>query len=222
MVGQTDTLWQTGGTGRVDQECKVPLGLDAGLRVVAGVARAADAAKVAELAVPLVTEQDDAILREAGLLRGGDGRPEERLLGDEGLGARVPQLEGELIRRVERVRGRDNAAGPEGAQGHDRGVDRVGSVEGEHVGLLPAPDGLETLAKLDRSGAQIGPAVGAPGRTACHQLLGRRKLLLLPPLVVEHHRPQVDIVGDGDVGERRCVRHGERMIDGNYQLTANF
>lgn len=67
-------------------------------------------------------EEDDAIEGEAGFASGCGGGGEVGGLGDEGFGAGVFELEGEFVDRVEGVGGRDDAAGPEGAEGEDWGL----------------------------------------------------------------------------------------------------
>lgn len=109
------------------------------------------------------TQEDDALRR--------DPRPRSRLarlvqklgLRDEGLRAGVAQLEGQLGDRVQRVRGRGDAAGPQAAAGQHGGVDVVGREEGQHVATAPAPLRLEDVApKGGGGGAEAGVRVG-PG-----------------------------------------------------------
>ena len=67
-------------------------------------------------------EEDDAVGREAGFLGGGERGGEVGGLGDEGFCARVAQLEGQLVDRVEGVGRGDGSACPQGAEGEDGGL----------------------------------------------------------------------------------------------------
>ena len=75
--------------------------------------------------VGLGAEEEDAVAGEAGFVGGEEGRWEVGGLGDEAFGARVAELEGQLVGGVERVGGRDDATGPEGAEGEDGGLSVV-------------------------------------------------------------------------------------------------
>ncbi len=75
--------------------------------------------------VGLGAEEEDAVPGEAGLVGGEEGRWEVGGLGDEAFGARVAELEGEFVGCVEGVGGRDDATGPEGAEGEDGGLSVV-------------------------------------------------------------------------------------------------
>lgn len=55
-------------------------------------------------------------------MSGCDGGGEVGGLGDEGFGAGVSELEGELVDGVEGVGGRDDTACPEGAECEDWGL----------------------------------------------------------------------------------------------------
>lgn len=94
----------------------------------------------------LVPEEDDAVLWDAGGFSGAARGGEEGELRDEGFGARVAELEGELVGGVEGVGRGDDGAGPESAEGYQGGVDRVGGVEGEDVAAGGGPVGLEAAA----------------------------------------------------------------------------
>lgn len=162
------------------------------------------------LGVGPLAEQEDAVLGQAGAGGGGASAGQELELGDEGGGAGVGELVGELGLGVEGVRGAGGAGGAQDAAGEDGGVDVVGGVEGEDVAAGPAPLGAEGGGEGGRAGAELGPRVGAVGPLAVGEdLLGRGEGLGEGRLVVaaEEVREDVDL-GDGDGGVEGLVRHG--------------
>ncbi len=151
-VRETHPLGQARGTGRVHEERKVQLGMDPRSRVTPGIASAPEAAEVLQptllVAVTLVTDQYDAVLRYASILGSFEGDRQALALGHQGFRARVLELEGQLLSRVGRIGRRDDGAGPESSESSRDGIDRVGSIEGNDVTLLPVPNCLEPLAKF--------------------------------------------------------------------------
>lgn len=121
---QAHALGQACGAGAVHQKDEVLLRVDVGLPEAGGEVDALDVAEVLELLgrVAVLADQDDAVVRDAGLLRGFNGSLEEGSLRDDGLGARVFELEGEFFDGVERIGGRDDGAGPDGAKSDDGGL----------------------------------------------------------------------------------------------------
>lgn len=140
---QAHALGQARRAGTVHQKDEVLLRVDVRLPKAGREVDALDVAEVLELLgrVGVLTDQDDAVVGDAGLLGRLDGRLEEGSLRDDGLGARVFELEGELFDGVERVGGRDDGAGPNSAQSDDRGLGRlsfdVSNFSSPHVSLLP-------------------------------------------------------------------------------------
>lgn len=133
--------------------------------LLAAVGRAADGAEVAETAgrILLITDEDDAVLRDAYGLGRAARRLEEGQLRYDGLGARVAQLERQLGLGVERVGGRADATGPGQAEQGRRCVDAVGRVEGQDIAALPVPERLEALTECDGDAAQVAKGVAAAG-----------------------------------------------------------
>ena len=115
------------------------------------------------LPIPLISHHYNPFLRQPHHMRRLPCAFDKRHLSNDGLGARVAQLERQLRGRVARVRRRDDAAGPVRAPCHGGGVDAVGRVEGEHVAFAPVPEGAEAGAEGESGGFYLGVGVGAGG-----------------------------------------------------------
>ena len=99
------------------------------------------------LRIPLIADEDDVVLGDAGFFCGSGSYREKRCLGDQDFGTGILQLEGQLVGCIGWVGWGDNAAGPDSPPHHGRGVDAVGGEQGQHVSLLPVEVGLEALAE---------------------------------------------------------------------------
>lgn len=71
------------------------------------------------------------------------------------FGSGISDLKGEFFCSVSRVCGRDDSTGPKAAPYDGRVVDRVGTVKGKDVALLPIPFCLETFAKSNGRTADL-------------------------------------------------------------------
>jgi hypothetical protein len=109
----------------------------------------------------IITKQDDPVLRQPNLPRRLTSDVQTRRLRDQPLGACRLELKGKLVHRVQRVRRRHDAPGPEHAQRHGRCVDAIGRVKGHGVALSPAPLRLQTPAKCDGCLADLAKGVAS-------------------------------------------------------------
>lgn len=102
----------------------------------------------ARIGIPLVSNENNAVLRHADFLRGFPRNRQHRGLRYKSLSMRVLELEGQLVNRVTWVRRRDDSAGPECAPHHDGRVDAVWCEEGENIALAPLIQGFQALAEI--------------------------------------------------------------------------
>src|SRR6266498_979749 len=152
-------------------------------------------------AVGLAEHQD---LPDARPTRRLDGLVDELRDGQQVAGARVVELEGELLGRVQRVDGGAGPAGEQHAVERQRVLGKVGAVDGEDVAAPEAP-GRQAAGHQPRTGGQLTVADSAPARAVDQ---GR----LAGPLrrVGEHERGQRH-VRDGHVRVRAVNdRRGHR------------
>jgi hypothetical protein len=210
VMAQTNPLRQARRAGAVHQKRQVPLRIDPRPRVPPGIARPPDTPVVPRRpprggarVPPLLADQYDPPLPYPGPAAGLPRRLEVPRLRHQRPGPAVLELPRQLVDRVQRVRRAHGAAGPEAAHGHDRGVDRVWCVEGEHVALLPAPAGLQALAEVVGGIADRGVGVGPGGAGVGEDGFGVGEGFEGP---LEEEGPEVDF-WQGDGGEGGRVRH---------------
>lgn len=100
------------------------------------------------IGVPLVSNENNAVLRHADFLRSFPRNRQHRGLRYKSLGMGVLELEGQLVNRVTWVRRRDDSASPECAPHHDGCVDAVWCEESENIALAPLIQGFQALAEI--------------------------------------------------------------------------
>lgn len=172
-VRKLHSLGQPGGPRGVHQKRKVLLRLHLSLRIAAHIRRMANTTPMPDppLRIAPLPQQHNPVLRNARPPRRLPRLRKETHLRNQPLGARVPQLERELVDRVQRVRRGGDAAGPQDAAGQRGGVDIVGRVEGKHVAAAPLPLGFEAAAEVGRGDAELGVGVGPGGLLAVREEL---------------------------------------------------